>query len=54
MSWHPSITQDVARERQLDLRVDACRHLRAPSPRFRRGLAGTLRLLADRLDGIAT
>jgi hypothetical protein len=54
MTWHPMTTQDIARAHQAALRAEAGRLRRPPSPRFRHGLAGTLRHLADRLDGAST
>ena len=51
MSWHPITTHDVARLHDADLRAEAGRTRRAPSPRLRVSVAGRLRLLANRLDG---
>ena len=51
MTWHPITTQEIARGHQADLRAEAGRTRRAPAPRFRDGLADTLRVIANRLDG---
>ena len=53
MTWHPTTTHDIARGHQADLRAEAGRVRRSPSPRIRNGLAGTLRVIANRLDGTA-
>ena len=31
MSWHPTITQAMAREHQIDLRAASCRRRRIPA-----------------------
>jgi hypothetical protein len=55
MSWYPNITEELGRERQAQRAAEAADRrrraaARSGSVRFRAGIAGRLRTLADRLD----